>query len=240
MTQLIQGKAEKEKKGKLIVLEGLDGSGKSVQHRQLLTFLTQAGYKLASVDFPNYDGSYHGGLIGRYLRGEFGDIYEVEPHFSSWLYAGDRLEAKPQLLNWLNEDFIVVANRYVGANLAYHSAKLPPEERPGFIQWLKAIEYEANGLPREDLVIYLHAPVTLAQKMIDRKAPRSYTTEQRDIHERNTHYLEEVHQQYLTLCQSEPNWVSLEVADVTSGEYLSPELIHSSVAHILREYKLVA
>ncbi len=225
--------------GKFLVLEGLDGSGKSVQYGKLCDYLRQTGHNLAPIDFPNYEGSFHGRLVGRYLRGEFGDTYEVNPYFSSWLYAGDRLEAKEKMLGWLREGRTVVANRYVGSNLAYHSVKVPPEQRPDFIKWLTMLEYETNGIPREDAVIYLHAPVATAQRMVDRKEARSYTTERRDIHERNATYLQEVNAQYLALCQSEAHWLSLEVADPTTGEYFAPETIHRALVQLLQERGLI-
>jgi dTMP kinase len=225
----------KNKNGKFIVLEGLDGSGKSVQYGLLCEYLRQNGHNVAPVDFPNYEGSFHGKLVGRYLRGEFGDTYEVNPYFSSWLYAGDRLEAKEKLEAWLEEGRTLVANRYTGSNLAYHSVKLPPEQRPGFIDWLKSLEYVTNAIPKEDAVIYLHVPVATAQRMVDRKAARSYTSERRDIHERDTDYLQEVNTAYLGLCQSEPNWFSLEVADPASSELLPAEEIHRRLIGLLQE-----
>ncbi|MEI6046052.1 MAG: thymidylate kinase [Chloroflexota bacterium] len=226
-------------KGKFIVLEGLDGSGKSTQYLRLCEYLSHVGHNLTRVDFPNYQGSFHGELIGRYLRGEFGEISQVNPYFSAWLYAGDRLEAKEKLVNGLEAGHTLVANRYTGSNLAYHSVKLPPAQRPGFLQWIKALEYETNGLPKEDLVVYFHLPVTLAQQMVDRKASRSYTTAQRDLHERNTLFLEEVDAAYLELCQTELHWRVLEVVDPASGELCDPEIIHRQLLELLRQEKLV-
>lgn len=223
------------KTGKFIVLEGLDGSGKSVQYERLRQYLSQNGYKLAWADFPNYQSSFHGRLVGKYLRGEFGDVNEVDPHFSSWLYAGDRLEAKEKLLDWLAEGCILLTNRYVGSNLAYHTAKVPPAQRLAFMQWLKSLEYDTNGLPKEDLVVYFYVPVATAQRMVDRKEQRSYITERRDIHERNAAYLQAVNDQYLNLCGTEPNWVAFDVADPETGELLDPEIIHLGLVNFLKE-----
>lgn len=221
------------------MLEGLDGSGKTTQYALLCDYLRQSGLKFAQVDFPDYEGSFHGRMVGRYLRGEFGDTYEVNPYFSSWLYAGDRLEAKEKLLWYLAEGFILVANRYAGSNMAYHSVKLPPAQRPGFVQWLKMLEYETNRIPKEDIAIYLHAPVEAAQKMVDRKAPRSYTSERRDIHERNAHYLQEVDAAYLELCRSEPGWELLEVVNPQTGEFLDPALIHEKLLRLLQNRNIL-
>src|SRR6476469_11165305 len=125
--------------GKLIVLEGLDGSGKSVQFALLSEYLLKNDFPFMTVDFPDYQGSFFGRLVGRYLDGEFGDVYEVDPYVSSLLYAGDRLASQAKLSGWLEEGRIVLANRYVGSNMAYHSAKLPAEQRPAFIAWLKRL-----------------------------------------------------------------------------------------------------
>lgn len=226
-------------RGKFLVLEGLDGSGKTLQFSRLCAFLKETGRKYQQVDFPDYEGSFHGRLVGRYLSGEFGDIYQVNPYFSSWLYAGDRLESKPKLEEWLAEGRLLVANRYTGSNQAYHSVKLPREQRPAFISWLKQLEYETNRIPREDLVVYFHIPVATAQRLVDQKKPRSYTAEQRDIHERNTGYLEEVDGQYLKLCATEPNWVCLEVADPESGNIFNPDLIQAQLLKIIRDHQIL-
>jgi dTMP kinase len=224
--------------GKFIVLEGLDGSGKSMQYRLLCDYLRENGYAVAQVDFPDYEGSFHGKLVGRYLRGEFGDVNEVNPYFSSWLYAGDRLEAREKLRHWLAEGQILVANRYAGSNMAYHSVKLPHEQRPAFVNWLKSLEFETNAIPLPDIVIYFYVPVATAQQMVDRKSARSYTSERRDIHERNTSYLEEVNAQYLALCRSEANWFALEVIDPATGEMFDPQTIHLRVIDLLQQQKI--
>ena len=219
--------------GQFVVLEGLDGSGKSVQFQMLADYLHRHEIPLATADFPNYSGFY-GKLVARYLNQEFGDVYEVDAHFSSILYAGDRLEAKPRLEKYLEEGRFLVANRYVGANLAYHSVKLPAAKRPDFIEWVKELEYRVHGIPREDLTIFLHAPVATAQQMVDRKATRNYTTARRDIHERNAQYLEEVSQQFLWLCDAVPNWERLDVANNETGEYFPPQAIHERIIALLK------
>src|SRR5256885_16083914 len=84
-------------KGKLVVLEGLDGSGKSVQFGLLHDYLKSQNQPVVTVDFPNYESSFFGRLVGRYLNGEFGDVYEVSPYVSGMLFAGDCLEARPNL-----------------------------------------------------------------------------------------------------------------------------------------------
>jgi dTMP kinase len=225
-------------KGKLIVLEGLDGSGKSVQFGLLSEYLLKNGYPLMTVDFPDYQGSFFGRLVGRYLNGEFGDVYEVNPYVSSLLYAGDRMESQPKLSGWLAEGRFVLANRFVGSNMAYHSAKLPPEQRPDFIAWLKRLEFEANRLPEPDLVIYLNASAATSHRMVAQKAARVYTGSSHDIHERNQTFLEVVAGQYLWLCENEPGWQRLDVTD-EAGNMRPREEIHAQILVLLAERKLL-
>lgn len=227
-----------KQKGKLVVLEGLDGSGKTVQFELLYSYLKAQGLPVVTVDFPNYTGSIFGRLVGRYLNGEFGDVYEVSPYVSSLFYAGDRLEAREQLNAWLSEGYWILANRYVSSNMAYHSAKLPPQGRPAFLDWLKKLEFDTNGLPPADLVIFLHTPVATAQRMIAQKATRSYTQATYDIHERNQHYLEEVSQQYLEFCKTEPTWHQQNVTS-PNGEFLAPEIIQHALLQTLQSHGLI-
>ena len=225
-------------RGKLVVLEGLDGSGKSVQFALLRDYLREKGLPIVTVDFPDYQGSFFGRLVGRYLNGEFGDVYEVNPYVSSLLYAGDRLEALPQLNQWLDEGRWLLANRYTGSNMAYHSAKLPASDRLAFIEWLKRLEFEANRLPQPDLVIYLDASVITSQRMVAQKASRSYTEASHDIHERNQSYLEIVAEQYSWLCEHEPTWQRLGVSD-TEGNLLPRETTHGQILDLLTEHDLL-
>ncbi len=222
------------KDGKLIVLEGLDGSGKSVQFDLLKANLRERNLPVETVDFPDYNGSVFGRLVGRYLNGEFGDLYEVSPYVSSFLYAGDRLEAQPRLVTSLERGVLMLANRYVGSNMAYHSAKLPVQERKAFIEWLKRLEFEANLLPVPDLVLFLHAPVATTHRMVGQKLARTYTASSHDLHERNQGYLQVVSEQYLWLCEHEPGWQRLDVTDLT-GELLPRDTIQAQILQVLQK-----
>ena len=114
--------------GKLIVIEGVDGSGKRTQTELLSRALTARGIACLTVSFPHYD-SFFGRMIGRFLNGEFGDLDAVDPHFAALLYAGDRLEAKPQLESALAAGKTILADRYVASNLAHQGARVAPDKR---------------------------------------------------------------------------------------------------------------
>jgi len=218
------------KRGKLIVFEGSDGTGKTTQAKLLLDYLKNppAGGKIPSVyiSFPRYQDSLWGQMVRRYLDGEFGKIDEVNPYLASVLYAGDRFSASTQIKNWLKEGKIVVCNRYFGSNLAHQVAKINSQsEKSKFIKWLEKLEYEENKIPKEDLVILLHVPVSISRKLISHR--------RLDIHESDLAYLEKVVNVYESFAKSRKNWVKVDC--VKNGKILKPEEIHQKVFWILKE-----
>ena len=124
--------------------------------------------------------------LDRYLNGEFGPLEAIDPHLSALLYAGDRLEAKPEIEAALSSGKIVLADRYIGSNMAHQSERVPPDRREEFFAWLKRLEYGLYALPVEDLVIYLRVPVAEAHRLIGEKSARAYTSLKRDIQEADT------------------------------------------------------
>ncbi|MBZ5660556.1 MAG: thymidylate kinase [Acidobacteriia bacterium] len=208
-------------------MEGIDGSGKRTQLDLLARALEQRGYRVLQVSFPRYE-SFFGKLVARFLNGEFGSVGQVDPHLSALLYAGDRLEAKPELESALAAGKIVLADRYIGSNLAHQSERVLAEKRDEFIEWLKHLEYKLYGLPVEDLVIYLRVPVAEAHRLVGLKSARAYTTRQRDILEADIAHLEQTANTYEKLA-TESNWMRIDCTDTHSGELHSPEEIHQAV-----------
>jgi dTMP kinase len=214
-------------RGKLIALEGIDGSGKRTQLDLLAHALEARGLSIMCISFPRYDSSF-GRLAGRYLNGDFGPLETVDPHLSSLLYAGDRFEAKGELESALAAGKIVLADRYIGSNLAHQSERVPPEQRDDFLAWLKRVEYGVYGLPVEDLVVYLRIPTTEAHRLIGLKAPRTYTSRRHDILEADVTHLEQTARIYDRLA-TEPNWVRIDCTNMASGALYSPEEIHRAL-----------
>jgi dTMP kinase len=211
-------------RGKLIAIEGIDGSGKATQAELLATALGARGVRCARFSFPRYDSSF-GGLVGRFLDGDFGKLDAVDPHFSALLYAGDRFEAKEGLESALSSGQIVLADRYVGSNLAHQTARVAPAQRAEFLGWLRHLEYGIYGLPPEDLVIYLRLRPAEAQRLVGRKAARSYTRQTLDLQETDCGHLEQARQMYEVLA-AERNWVTVECFDPHADAVRSPEEIH--------------
>jgi dTMP kinase len=214
-------------RGKLIAIEGIDGSGKRTQLDLLVNALNARGFSTVRVSFPQYESSF-GRLVARYLNGEFGSLEAVDPHLSALLYAGDRLEAKPQIEFALAEGKIVLADRYIASNLAHQSARIAEGGRAEFVGWLKRLEYGLYHLPVEDLVLYLSVPATEAQRLVGMKSAREYTSLKHDIQEASISHLQQTALMYEQLATA-PNWARIDCTDPKSGALLSPEEIHRAV-----------
>jgi dTMP kinase len=214
-------------RGKFIVLEGIDGSGKRTQIEALARELSHRGMALSQISFPNYSG-FFGKLVAQFLNGEFGPLAAVDPHFSALLYAGDRLESKPAIELALAAGKIVLADRYVASNLAHQGARVSREKRAEFLAWLKQLEYQVHELPAEDLVIYLRVPVAEAHRLIGHKGARDYTRSRRDLQEADLAHLEAASQVYDELAR-QPNWITIECQDAPSGRLREPADIHAEI-----------
>jgi dTMP kinase len=198
-------------RGKLIAIEGIDGSGKRTQVDLLTKSLKLRGYSVYSTGFPQYD-SWFGSMVGRFLNGDLGSLETVDPHFSALLYAGDRFEAKPKLEAALEAGQIVLADRYIGSNLAHQTARAPADKRSEFLAWIEHLEYNLYGLPRESLVLYLRVPPVQAQALVKQKTSRSYTSAKHDLLEASLRHLEDAAEMYDLLSRRAP-WATIQCFD---------------------------
>ena len=215
------------KRGKLIVLEGIDGSGKRTQLEMLARALSERNVPFSRISFPRYDG-FFGKLVARFLNGDFGPLDAVDAHFSALLYAGDRYEAKPDVEADLAAGRTVLADRYIGSNLAHQTARVPPAKGGEFLKWLKQLEYGIYALPAEDLVIYLRVPAAQAHRLVGQKAARDYTKLRRDLLEADLAHLEAASDVYDQLAVQK-NWKKIECFDAAAQALRAPEEIHMEV-----------
>lgn len=214
-------------RGKFIVLEGIDGSGKRTQLDALALAFARRGVAFSQISFPNYNG-FFGKLVARFLNGEFGSLEAVDPHFSALLYAGDRLESKPVIEAALASGKALLSDRYIGSNLAHQGARVPRDKREEFLAWLKQLEYGVYALPAEDLVVYLRVPVAEAHRLIGQKAARDYTKLRHDLQESDLAHLEAAADVYDELAR-QPNWLRIECFDAAAGALRAPAEIHEEI-----------
>ena len=220
----------KVSKGKLIVFEGIDGSGKTTQAKLLLRYLRKNKISSVYISFPRYQDSLWGNMVRRYLDGDFGDLDRVSPYLASVLYAGDRFSAANSVKKWLSKGKIVVCNRYVGSNLAHMGGKLKGKnEKAKYVNWLEKLEYQENGIPKEDLAILLSTPAEFSRKLMSAR--------KLDIHERNIQYQSVVAGIFEQLAREKENWVKVDC--VRGVKLRKPQDIHKEVLEILRARKII-
>lgn len=190
--------------GTFIVIEGTDGSGKGTQFKLLADRLTEAGYDVATFDFPQYDKqSSH--FVREYLNGRYGGAEEVGPYTGSLFYALDRFEAANDIRKALAEGKVVLANRFVGSNMAHQGTKfVNPQERRGYFIWLDNLEFEMLRIPRPSISFVLRVPAEIAQTLVDKKTSRNYTDKKRDLHEADISHLQRAVSIYDEMCELFP------------------------------------
>ena len=174
--------------GKLIVLEGTDGSGKSTQFQRLTERLSREGRQFQKLVFPQYSEP-SSALIRMYLGGEFGaKPSDVNAYAASAFYSVDRYASSKKVWGqWYENGGLVVSDRYTTSNAVHQASKEPPEKQSDFLKWLYDFEYSKLGLPRPDLVVYLDVPTDFTEKMMRSREAATHT--HADIHEQDLEYL---------------------------------------------------
>jgi len=155
--------------GKLIVIDGLDGSGKATQTKILVNRLKTEGHEAETLDFPQYTQNFFGGMVRQYLDGKFGPATKVDPRLASLLYAADRWESSEKIKQWLAADKIVILDRYYTSNLIHQTPKLEEAEIDDFISWIEKMELEIFKIPKPDLVLYLHVDAQTSHNLIAKR-----------------------------------------------------------------------
>jgi dTMP kinase len=190
----------------LIAIEGIDGAGKGTQAGRLVSALRELGLRVDTLQFPRYSATNFGGAIGDFLNGRFGSLGQVHPQLAAVLYAGDRFESRPLLMQMMDNNDVVVLDRFVGSNLAHQSAKLDGAERTALVDWIEKIEFEVFQLPRPKLTVLIDMSSQMSRELVARKATRDYTDQEADLQESDLPYLERVRRCYLALAHSRLDW----------------------------------
>ena len=215
-----------------IVIEGLDGAGKSTQLKLLKAHLDGQGIPHQDIHFPMMNKGYYGTLVAEFLRGEFGAINEVDPKLVALLYAGDRKEHIYLIERWLEEGNVVIADRYVNSNIAYQCAKyLDNAQKETLTQWILEFEFEYHQLPKPAVSLFLDVPFDSVKKSLTTERTgedRDYLEGKKDIHEASISFQEQVRQEYLTLTQHQDDFHLLKCYD-KAGNFHTAAHIHEAI-----------
>lgn len=225
-------------RGKLIVIDGSDGSGKATQTKLLVEGLKREKIRVHTLDFPQYTNNMMGKLIGECIAGIHGDFLHSDPYVASVIYAADRFESKGKIEQWLAAGDIVVLDRYVSANQIHQGGKIAdPKKRKAFLLWLEKMEYGVFKLPKPDLTIYLSMPLGFSIELLRNAAPkkRGYLKKgMRDTVEMDIKYLQNAQKSAELLMKEHRSWRKILCAEGPS--ILSREVIHERVYNSVRQF----
>jgi dTMP kinase len=184
-----------------LVIEGIDGSGKSTQVKLLMKALENNHKPCKYLHFPRTEAPVFGDMIARFLRGDFGSIENVDPYLVSLLYAGDRQDAAPLIRSWMNEGNFVVLDRYVYSNIAFQCAKIQDaKKRQALRKWILHLEFDYYRIPKPGLTLFLDVPFAFTRNNLSaaRKGDdRKYLAGRKDIHEDDLQFQQKVREMYL-------------------------------------------
>ena len=220
-----------------IVLEGLDGAGKSTQITKLKEMFNKRGVDTEYLHFPRFDAPVYGDLIARFLRGDLGTVEGVNPYLVALLYAGDRADAAKTINGWLAEGKVVIVDRYVYSNIGYQCAKLPAgEERDTLREWILRTEFEEFAIPRPDVSLFLDVPFSFTERKLTETREgddRSYLQGGKDIHEASLDLQRRVREVYLESAACSDD-IKVVDCSTTEGTMASPEEIYERIMrHVL-------
>lgn len=220
----------------LVVLEGLDGAGKSTQVKKLKNYLESIFGDIEYIHFPRYDAPVYGDLISRFLRGDFGNNETVHPQLVALLFAEDRHGAAPGMKTVLENGGTVLLDRYVYSNIAYQCAKIKDNaEAETLRDWIFNTEYGNFGLPVPDLNIFLDVPIEFVEQKLkaDRNGQdRDYLEGAQDIHEADIEFQKKVRSIYRKQCKSDPKFIRIDCSD-EYGMMMSPGEIFAKVKSVV-------
>jgi len=222
-------------RGRLIVISGMDGSGKATQTNLLIERLKKNNKDVEVTDFPQYQ-NWSSVFVKKYLNGHFGTANEVGPFRGSVFYAIDRYAKSFEMKKWLEQGKIIISNRYVSANQGHQGGKIrDTEKRKEYLDWLDHLEFELFKIPRPDLNIFLHVPPEIGQQLVDKKEAREYVSgKKRDIHEDDINHLKNAEESYLYMVNNYPGWIKINC--VKDNKILSIEEIHEKVWEIVQKF----
>ena len=223
------------KKGKFIVIDGTDGSGKATQTKLLCEALEKGKIKVKKIDFPQYSNNFFGKLLRECLDGKLGDFIAINSKIASVLYAADRWESSETIKKWLNQGYIVIADRYASSNQIHQGGKIfDDKKRKEFLTWLDQLEFGVFKIPRPDAIIFLDVPIEITRKLLKDRAEEKNKTNSgkiyRDVAEENEKHLLESRESALKMVKSNNNWIRINCTK--NNEIMSIEDIHKKILDV--------
>lgn len=239
-------------KGCIIVIDGIDGSGKATQTKMLVDALSAAGHEVETIDFPRYGDNFFGKIINAAKHGHFGDFLALDPEHAAALYAVDRSQSAPQINAWLAQGRVVVIDRYTSSNQIHQGAKCETDERrEEFLNWLDVLEHDVFNVPRPDIILYLSMPVAASRALIEKRNSKKNDADKAklaielagiDQTEEDLGHQEASRQSALSIIRMRNNWHRIEclrheidkdfgsiTADDVEAALFSPHEIHREV-----------
>lgn len=220
-----------KQRGKLIVIDGTDGSGKATQTALLARALKKRSLRVKTISFPQYYNNFFGEFLGHCLREQYYNFLKLHPKIASVIYAADRWESSEQIQKWLKAGYAVIADRYVSASQIHQAGKIKDaRKRRDFMRWLDKMEYGVFGIPRPDIIFYLNVPIAVSQRLLSSnfsKSKKKYLAGRRDIAEKNIAHLEASRRSALKLVGELNNFVKIDCAP--AGKILSRAEIHKKI-----------
>lgn len=216
-----------------IVIEGLDGAGKSTQVKKIREEFKQRGIESEYLHFPRFDAPVYGDLIAKFLRGELGDLNSVNPYLVALIYAGDRANASSMIQDWLDNNKVVIVDRYVYSNIAYQCAKCDDSVQKEMLRdWIFNLEYNENHIVKPDLTLFLDVPFSFTKRNLeqDRQGDdRDYLNGKKDIHEASLSFQQRVKDVYLSQDSLDNTFKIIDCSDGESN-ILSADDIFKKIA----------
>jgi len=218
--------------GKLIVLDGADGAGKATQTKLLVERLRTEGWAVETLSFPGYETNVFGQLIRECLEGKRGDFASLDARIASTLYAADRFESRPQIVDWLTAGKVVILDRYVSSNMLHQGSKMIHDEVAlrDFLAWNDRIEHTVFGMPRPDLIVYLDVPYEVRKNLMHHDGVRGGL----DTVEKDEHYQRAAERCAQELLASLNTWKRIVCTE--SESLRSREAIHEEVYAVVRAH----
>ena len=215
-------------KGKLFIIEGLDGSGKETQTKKLYDRLKGENINIRKVEYPNYKSD-SSALVKMYLKGDFGkNADDVDAYISSTFYAVDRYASyKTEWEDFYNNGGIILADRYTSSNMIHQASKIEDkQEQQIFLDWLEDLEFRLYGLPRPTRVIFINMPPEYSQQLMEKRDNKITGKAEKDIHEGDFEYLKKAYSNAMGIVKAY-DWPIIDC--VEDGKLLSIDQIHDKI-----------